>query len=218
MRGAPPRLPSRTALTSSDPPLLDTPIADSSLTSAMLDATLGALPFPAYAADHRGFILWQSKAALELVGDLRGVHYSAALPPQDLEQARKAWAAVTLSGETTRTTGFFKASDGHLVRHEGINVPIRKEGRIVGVFGMAITSDDVSPEAEPNADLTPRQRDVLWLLVQGKSTREIALELHLAPETVRNHVAGLLDALGARTRLEAVLIALRHGLVSLDLD
>jgi DNA-binding NarL/FixJ family response regulator len=67
-------------------------------------------------------------------------------------------------------------------------------------------------------ELSPRQLDVLRLLVQGKSTAQIAEELHLARETVRNHLRGLFSALGARTRLEAALIALRHGLVPLDLD
>jgi DNA-binding NarL/FixJ family response regulator len=54
--------------------------------------------------------------------------------------------------------------------------------------------------------------------VRGKSTGEIAAEPTLAPETARNHVRRLHKTLEARTRLEACLIALRHGLVSLDLD
>ena len=70
----------------------------------------------------------------------------------------------------------------------------------------------------PETELSSRQLDVLRLLVQGKSTGEIADALHLAPDTVRNHVRSLLKALGAHTRLEAALIALRHGLVALDLD
>jgi DNA-binding NarL/FixJ family response regulator len=67
-------------------------------------------------------------------------------------------------------------------------------------------------------DLSPRQLDVLRLLVQGKSTNQIAEDLHLAVETVRNHIGGLLKVLGAKTRLEATLIALRDGVVSLDMD
>ena len=90
------------------------------------------------------------------------------------------------------------------------------DGSIVGAFGIAIPSDAVLKR--PTAALSSRQLDVLRLLIQGKSTREIAEELHLAPHTVRNHVRSLLNALEAHTRLEAVLIALRQGLVSLDLD
>ena len=59
---------------------------------------------------------------------------------------------------------------------------------------------------------------MLRLLVQGKSTNEIAAELHIAPDTVRNHVRSVLRAVGASTRLEAAVTALRLGLVPLDLD
>jgi DNA-binding NarL/FixJ family response regulator len=66
--------------------------------------------------------------------------------------------------------------------------------------------------------LSPRQLDVLRLLVQAKSTDEIAAELQLARETGRNYIRSLLEALGARSRLEATLIALRDGLVDLEAD
>lgn len=66
--------------------------------------------------------------------------------------------------------------------------------------------------------MSPRQLDVLRLLVQAKSTDEIAAELQLARETVRNYIRSLLEALGARSRLEATLIALRDGLVDLEAD
>jgi DNA-binding NarL/FixJ family response regulator len=66
--------------------------------------------------------------------------------------------------------------------------------------------------------LSPRQLDVLRLLVQAKSTDEIPAELQLARETVRNYIRSLLEALGARSRLEATLIALRDGLVDLEAD
>jgi DNA-binding NarL/FixJ family response regulator len=55
--------------------------------------------------------------------------------------------------------------------------------------------------------LTPRQAEVLALLERGHTTKQIAEELHLSIETVRNHVKRLLGTLGAHTRLEAVAIA-----------
>jgi DNA-binding CsgD family transcriptional regulator len=122
--------------------------------------------------------------------------------------ARETWAAVTLSGATRRRTGFYKTASGELAKLEIIVAPIRVKGNIVGVFGIAI----------PSSDYSPRQLDVLRLLVQGKSTNQIAADLHLAPETVRNYVGSLLKTLGARSRLDATLVALRDGVVSLDLD
>jgi DNA-binding NarL/FixJ family response regulator len=67
--------------------------------------------------------------------------------------------------------------------------------------------------ATAQADLTPRQRQVLELLAKGRSTDQIASELHLATETVRNHIRHLLRRLGAHSRLEAVVIARRQGLI-----
>ena len=192
-------------------------LAESPLANGMLESTLGALPVPAYTNDLDGFITWQNEAALAFAGDLRGVHYTTVVPPQELPRSRETWAAVTIGGETRRRTGVFRAADGELTRLEVITAPIRKEGRIVGVFGIAIPGVD-APQAQLSTELSTRQLDVLRLLVQAKSTSQIADELHLAPETVRNYIASLLKALGARTRLEAALIALRHGLVSLDVD
>ncbi len=61
--------------------------------------------------------------------------------------------------------------------------------------------------------LSARQQEVLRLLAAGLSTRAIADRLVLSPETVRNHVRRLLHALGCRSRLEAVALAYRLGLV-----
>jgi PAS domain S-box-containing protein len=192
-------------------------LAESTLANGMLESILGALPVPAYTNDLDGFITWENEAALAFAGDLRGTHYTKAVPPEELPRSRETWAAVTIGGETRRRVGNFRGADGELTRLEVITAPIRKDGRIVGVFGIAIPGNDAQP-APPSIELSTRQLDVLRLLVQAKSTSQIADELHLAPVTVRNHIAGLLSALGARTRLEAALIALRHGLVSLDVD
>ena len=65
------------------------------------------------------------------------------------------------------------------------------------------------PSPHPDLPLTPRQAEVLDLLERGRTTQQIASELHLSTQTVRNHVRRILRAVGARSRLEAVAIA--HG-------
>jgi two-component system nitrate/nitrite response regulator NarL len=65
------------------------------------------------------------------------------------------------------------------------------------------------------SELTPREREVLELLAHGRSTDEIQQELFLSQHTVRNHVRNLLNKLGARTKLEAVVTAARAGLIDL---
>ena len=103
--------------------------------------------------------------------------------------------------------------DRHLVSTAGTRVaveisavPLRNGERVVGVFGLLEERPDDSPSAPP-PHLTPRQVEVLRLLEQGRSTKQIAAELHLSPETVRNHVRRLFRALGVNTRLEAVAAA-----------
>jgi len=63
-------------------------------------------------------------------------------------------------------------------------------------------------------DLTPRQREVLALLVQGLSTAAISRRLAVSPATVKFHVAGILTKLGAASRGEAVARALQHQIIS----
>ncbi len=62
--------------------------------------------------------------------------------------------------------------------------------------------------------LTLREMDVLRLLAQGHSNKEIARNLHLLEETVKFHVRHILAKLGVQSRTQAVLAAIRLGLVS----
>ena len=61
--------------------------------------------------------------------------------------------------------------------------------------------------------LTPRQTEILALIANGESTKEIAQMLHISEETVRNHVRHALRRLRAHSRAEAVAVAYRTGLL-----
>lgn len=63
-------------------------------------------------------------------------------------------------------------------------------------------------------DLTAREREVLAHLAEGLSNAEIATRMTVSVNTVRNHVANLSAKLGAHSKLEALSIAVRSGLVS----
>jgi NarL family two-component system response regulator LiaR len=67
----------------------------------------------------------------------------------------------------------------------------------------------VSPEA-----LTERESDVLRLLAQGQSNKQIARNLHNSEQTVKTHVSTILSKLGVQSRTQATLYAIRVGLVS----
>jgi len=63
-------------------------------------------------------------------------------------------------------------------------------------------------------ELTTRQREVLQLLAEGKSAKEIAAILDLSPRTVETHKYKMMDDLGVKTTADLVQYAIRHGMVS----
>jgi DNA-binding NarL/FixJ family response regulator len=63
----------------------------------------------------------------------------------------------------------------------------------------------------PLGGLTAREQEVLRLLATGRSNREIAAELFIAPKTASVHVSNILAKLGAASRTEAAAIAHRNG-------
>lgn len=64
--------------------------------------------------------------------------------------------------------------------------------------------------------LTPRERDVLTALGDGLSDREIAERLYISRETVHTHMVNLMSKLGVDSRMQALIFAVKAGLVSLD--
>jgi DNA-binding NarL/FixJ family response regulator len=65
------------------------------------------------------------------------------------------------------------------------------------------------------AKLTPRERDVLQALAEGLSDKEIAERLYVGIGTVRSHTSSLLSKLEVQSRLQALVFAVRHGLVEI---
>jgi len=67
----------------------------------------------------------------------------------------------------------------------------------------------------PDGELSAREREVLSLLVRGKSNREIADELSIKEATVKSHVSVILMRLNVTDRTQAVITALQRGLAHL---
>lgn len=71
-------------------------------------------------------------------------------------------------------------------------------------------------ERMPRSDLSPRELEVLELVVRGKRNKEIAAALDITEGTVKLHVSSILGKLGVHDRTEAVTTALQRGIVQLD--
>jgi DNA-binding NarL/FixJ family response regulator len=142
-----------------------------------------------------------------------------------LEVARKA-ARVSPETQVVIYTGFADHAQLTEALDSGVKGFVNKEGplddlvRAVGAVASGGTYIDpvlagnlvVTPNASPQ--LSKREREVLRHLAEGMSNEEIGKELFLSPETVRTHVRNAMVKLGARTRLQAVVMAMRTSLIA----
>ena len=82
-----------------------------------------------------------------------------------------------------------------------------------GLIQLSSKEGAPAPNRKDIPALTPRQLEVLQLLSEGKSVKEIGKELYLSEATVRNHVRSLLQALGAHSQLEVLAKAREMGIL-----
>jgi len=192
-----------------------------SLTLAALggdvDAVLDEVQVAAAIADRDGIIRWQNARAVELGGDCIGRPLASLVAPESSHEWRVQFSKKVLG--TARTTDYrmnMLAPDGSHVPIDVSSVAIEgSDHRIVGVFGvLQPAGEPVQLPAVGGHNMTPRQLEVLHHLALGESTMQIAKALGIQPETVRNHVGGLLRALRVHSRLEAVAEARRRGLIT----
>jgi len=90
--------------------------------------------------------------------------------------------------------------------------------RVVGgetVLDSQLKRPAVVLKGKRSAALTPRELEVLQMIVEGKSNKEIAAVLDLSANTVAVHRANMMDALGMHKTAELVVYAIRNGLVNL---
>ncbi len=124
---------------------------------------------------------------------------------------------LTASTDEARMVGVLRVgADGYVRKGSAPDVLLN------AVRAVAAGHSYVDPSASRQAmagtadagHLTPRELDVLQELVRGASNREIASALGIAEETVKSHVGSLLGKLQADNRAQAIVTALKRGLVS----
>jgi PAS domain S-box-containing protein len=153
----------------------------------------------------------------ELIKELREAHpqaqvlvLSASLDRANIARAVQLGAAGVLS----KTTHLEDVVDGvkRLRRGETL-MPLEE---VVELLRFAGTRREEEHEARRSAEsLTPREREVLQALAEGLDSEEIADKLNIALRTERNHMASILKKLEVHSQLQALVFALRHGVVEI---
>jgi DNA-binding CsgD family transcriptional regulator len=170
---------------------------------------------PLFAVSRDRVVIWENAAAREITGGMRSQLYLRALAPESRPQIERDFAQSLLSSGAPEDREIaMLRPDGSRLRVEMSSAPVEVDGYIMGFFGaIRPTGAAGSVAMRPSVDLTPRQAEVLQLLARGASTRQIEEELGVSRDTARNHIRALLRRLGARSRLEAVVLASEKGLL-----
>jgi DNA-binding NarL/FixJ family response regulator len=112
-------------------------------------------------------------------------------------------------------SGYLTKNVRHAQLVEGIRTTARGESlldpRVAGIV-VSHLRDTTAQAAGPEAALSPREREVLALVAQGMTNRQIAEQLVISEHTARNHVASILDKLGLSSRAAAAALAGRLGI------
>jgi DNA-binding NarL/FixJ family response regulator len=154
----------------------------------------------------------------ELIKELREAHpqaqvlvLSASLDRANIARAVQLGAAGVLS----KTTHLEDVVDGvKRLRRGEMLMPLEE---VVELLRFAGTRREEEHEARRSAEsLTPREIEVLQALAEGLDSEEIADMLNIALRTERNHMASISKKLESHSQLQALVFALRHGVVEIS--
>jgi DNA-binding NarL/FixJ family response regulator len=120
-------------------------------------------------------------------------------------RVRQADALLRRKGERSAVAELLRAA--HATAQQVGAVPLAGEIDRLAARGRV----DLDPDARRPLDVTPRELDVLRLLAQGRTNRQIGETLFISEKTASVHVTNLLRKLGVGSRVEAAALALRSG-------
>jgi PAS domain S-box-containing protein len=178
---------------------------------------------PASLHDAKGVFVHVNEAAERASGlsreELIGRHFTDPVLPEARKQVAEQFRVAVERGEPTDFETVFVDGSGQVRGVRAQHLPLRDGERVVGVLILAFGAfppvgpvKPIAAHAEPR--LTPRQREVLYLIASGLSTTETAEKLTVSSETVRNHLRGAFRELRVHTRIEAIAAARRFGLLA----
>lgn len=176
------------------------------------------LSVPASLHDVNGAFLCVNEGGAAASGfswaQLQGKSYLDLLPDGARENVRALYRRAVETGEPTDFATAFVDATGQVRSTRAQHLPVIEDGEVIGVLILAF--DLAAPPFDRGGlpRLTARQQEVITLIASGLSTSETARRLSLSTETVRNHLRGAYRELGAHTRIEAIAVAQRLGLLA----
>jgi PAS domain S-box-containing protein len=176
------------------------------------------LGVPASLHDLNGVFVHTNRGGAEASGftnvELIGRTYLDLVPESERANIRAQFTRAA-AGKPSDFGTIFTDAEGHVRGTRAQHLPIIDDGSVIGVLIIAFEFFPVPlPWRGGVPQLTARQHEVLSLIAAGLSTAETAQRLTLSTETVRNHLRGAYKELGVHTRVEAVAVAHRLGLLA----
>ncbi|MDT4937244.1 MAG: hypothetical protein QOG80_915, partial [Pseudonocardiales bacterium] len=127
----------------------------------------------------------------------------------EIARSQARLAAVLRAAGETREAAEHAAAAVEVARRLGAR-PLLAE---IEALGLGVHGVRASGGVHPDA-LTSREREVLGLLIEGRTNRQIGRQLYISEKTVSVHVSNILAKLGVRSRTEAAAFARREGLLA----
>jgi PAS domain S-box-containing protein len=179
------------------------------------------LVVPASLHDVDGRFVHMNAAAERASGktnaQLLGQPLTVMLPEEARDNVEALFRRAVERGEPTDFETVFVDASGQLRGARVQHLPLRDGDAVVGVLTLAFGVRRLPAELvrlKPDPHLTHRQREILELIASGLSTADVARQLTLSPETVRNHLRNAFKQLQAHNRVEAIATAQRLGLLA----
>lgn len=143
-------------------------------------------------------------------------------------RVRQRWpqtqvVALTASTDDARLVGVLRAGGIGYVRKDAepelllATVRAAAQGHsMIDPAAASVVLQEMAQASPPGSELTERETEVLRHLAHGRSNREIAKALFISEETVKTHVGNIFGKLRLTHRSQAIVFALKQGLISLD--
>ena len=124
-----------------------------------VERALDSVGVPSYVLDTTGVVRWINPAAEQLLGDVRGRHFTSVVAPEDSRRARELFSRKVLgTSPATDATGVLVSTAGTRVAVELSSVPLMNGERVVGVFGLIEERPDDTHHSATPASHPPSSR------------------------------------------------------------